>query len=356
MRVAYIHGRPAPHPMHKKFAESVNAEFHFVDFIMRWQDQKRTALYRLVSWIICGLRFPKRRSYNIFLVDNLHFMPVFMKIFNMISGDQKIVAHMGSHTLYFIYSHRFSKISEFFHIWALKKYDALICEGEMAAQLVKNILGKETPKLYIVNNGIPKEHFPSITNVNLNSKNVLFIGNGPGKERLWYKGLDLMLDAFEIALRKNPDLHFTIVGTWDERLISELLTTYGAEINTAVVFKGPTSELGKEIANHSLYLHCARGEAYGITILIAMANGLPAIISDWTGAKEVVSKVDETLIVSLDKDIIADKITWYFGLDIAKRQNLSQRSVQVATLCTEVNAIDRYQKSFSEMISDFRLN
>ncbi|MEP2668348.1 MAG: glycosyltransferase [Cyclobacteriaceae bacterium] len=356
MRVAYIHGRPAPHPMHKKFAESVNAEFHFVDFIMRWQDQNRTTLYRLLSWFICGLRFPKRRNYNIFLVDNLHFMPVLMKIFNMISGDQKIVAHMGSHTLYFIYSHRFSKISEFFHIWALKKYDALICEGEMAAQLVKNILGKKTPKLYIVYNGIPKEHFPDTTNVNLNSKNILFIGNGPGKERLWYKGLDLMLDAFEIALKKNHDLRFTIVGTWEEKIISELLTAYGAETRTAVVFKKATMELGKEITNHSLYLHCARGEAYGITILIAMANGLPVIVSNWTGAKEVVSKVDKSLIVSLDKNVIAERINWYFDLDPDKRQGLSLRSTQVATLCTESDAVDHYQKRFSQLIKDFGLN
>jgi len=175
-KVAYIQGRPGAHPMHRKFAEEVNSTFHFVDFKMQWQDKNKSILYRITSWFICALTFPKKKKYSVFLVDNLHFMPVLMKSLGLIGKKQKIVAHMGSHTLYFIYAHRFSKLTEYMHILALKRYDALICEGKMAETLVKKILGQKTPKLYTVINGIPEEHFPKEINLTLENKNILFIG------------------------------------------------------------------------------------------------------------------------------------------------------------------------------------
>src|SRR6185312_10517552 len=210
--VAYIHGRPSAHPMHQKFAKSVGGEFHYVDFRMRWQDRNRSILYRITSWLVCSFAFPNKKKYQIFLIDNLHFFPVIMKGLHLISGKQKIVAHMGSHTLYFIYAHRFSKFTEWLHIQALKRYDALICEGKMAEELVKKILGENTPKIYTVFMGIPKEHYPTEKGIttNLNGNSILFIGNGSNKDRMWYKGLDLMVAAFQLAKSKNKELTFTI--------------------------------------------------------------------------------------------------------------------------------------------------
>ena len=178
--IAYIHGRPGPHPMHRQFAESVGSEFCFVDFRMRWQDKSRSIIYRLVSSFVCAFTFPNKKKYNVFLVDNLHFMPVIMKMLGLISRKQKIVAHMGSHTLYFIYAHRFSKFTEWLHIQALRRYDALICEGKMAEDLVTTILQRRTPKLYTVFNGVPEEHMRAEQHNahRLNSKNILFIGRG----------------------------------------------------------------------------------------------------------------------------------------------------------------------------------
>ena len=91
IKVAYIEGRPSSHPTHAKFAKSVNAEFHFVDFKMRWQDKNRSILYRVTSWLICAFTFPNRKKFNVFYVDNLHFMPVIMKILFLRKRKQKIV-------------------------------------------------------------------------------------------------------------------------------------------------------------------------------------------------------------------------------------------------------------------------
>ncbi len=356
IKVAYIQGRPCAHPMHRKFAESVNATFHFVDFKMRWQDKNKFILYRIISWFVCAITFPLKRKYEIFLVDNLHFMPVIMKSFRLISKKQKIVAHLGSHTLYFIYTHRFSRFTEYLHIQALKRYDALICEGEMAEMLVKNILGEKTPKLYTVINGIPSNHFPKQQNITSidNHKNILFIGQGPGQNRLWYKGLDLMLEAFSIALKEDSELTFTIVGDWEDKLKVELLNLYSIETQKAIHFIGNTEKLDIFLNKSSFYLHCARGEAYGLTVLIAMSYGIPPLISEWTGTKEVVEKVSKELISPLDAKIIANKINWFFGLTDTEKKKLSQKCMEIGQLYTEENAIQYFKKQFNQLEKDFQ--
>jgi len=357
-KVAYIHGRPTAHPMHQKFAKSVGGEFHYVDFRMRWQDRNKSILYRLISSFVCALTFPNKKQFDIFLIDNLHFMPVIMKMFGFISKKQKIVAHMGSHTLYFIYTHRFSKFTEWLHIQALKRYDALICEGKMAEELVKIILDSSThPKLYTVFMGIPNEHYPAQNDIspNLQGKNILFIGHGPNKNRMWYKGLDLMIAAFRLAKIKDKELTFTIIGNWENEVKLELLAECDEIIKNAIHFAGATDNLGKFIREASLYLHCARGEAWGITILVAMASGILPIISEWTGAKEVAEQVSSDLIAPLDEKQIAEKIIWYFNLPISEKKILSDKCREVAKKYTEENAIQNFTTVFNQMEKDFEI-
>jgi glycosyltransferase involved in cell wall biosynthesis len=355
IRVAYLHGRPGPHPMHERFARAVQSEFQYIDFRMRWQDKDRSVLYRMASWFICAFTFPHKNKYNIFLVDNLHFMPVIMKMMRLIRKDQKIVAYMGSHTLYFIHANRFSKLNKWLHIQALKRYDAVICEGKMAEELVKNILGPKTPKLYTVYNGIPEEHFPSNSLPNLQTKNMLFIGHIDSENRSWYKGLDLMMDAFQIALKKNPEITFTIVGDLDKNVLDNILSKYDTKTKKAFHFTGESNRLDEHLKNASLYIHCARGEAFGITILIAMASGVPPIISEWTGAKEVVQQVSKDLIIPLDANILSEKIIWYLNLPVLEKQKLSIKCIEIAGKYTEKNAIDNFKIIFQKLISDFTL-
>jgi glycosyltransferase involved in cell wall biosynthesis len=354
IHIAYIKGRPGPHPMHRKFAELVNAEFHFVDFKMRWQDKNKSILYRVISWLVCAITFPSKKKYNIFLVDNLHFMPVLMKKLRFINRKQKIVAHMGSHTLYFMYAHKFSKLTELAHKWALKNYDALICEGEMAEMLVNKILGNKSPKLYTIINGIPSEHFPKEEKKILpNNKNILFIGHVPDKGRIWYKGLDLMISAFVKAKAKDSSLTFTIVGECDEFFISELSKNYSKKILASIYFEEETPDLKKYLNNASLYLHCARGEAYGLTILIAMSYGLPTLISEWTGAKEIVEQIDKKFITPLDSELIAEKILWYFKLTQEEKQTFSLKFKNIIQNYTEEKALSNFKERFSQIEKDF---
>jgi len=356
-RVAFIQGRPGAHQMHQKFALSVDSEFHFVDFRMRWQDKQKSILYRVMSWVICAITFPDIRRYNVFFVDNLHFMPVIMKFLRLNRKKQKIVAHLGSHTLYFIYSHRFSKLTEKLHIWALKNYDGLICEGMMSEDLVKKILGDKTPRLYTIINGIPEEHFPEENEKlsNLDTNTILFVGQGPSKERMWYKGLDLMLRAFERAKSRNENLKFVVIGDWEIEMQNELIKNFNRETKESIKFIGAVQDLKPYFTEASLYLHCARGEAYGLTVLIAMSYGLPVIVSEWTGTKEIVSQVDKSFITQLNDETVAEQIVRYFNIPLEDRKTLGEKFKTIGRMYTEERAIKDFQSKFAKLKSDFNL-
>ena len=82
----------------------------------------------------------------------------------------------------------------------------------------------------------------------------------------------------------------TIVGDWDECTRESLLRTDPA----ALKFVGRCSDLAPVFATASVYLHPGRGDAFPLSVLEAMAAGLVPIVSEWTGAKEVVEQVDPT--------------------------------------------------------------
>src|SRR5688572_2055623 len=127
--VAFIHGRPAPHPIHTKFAKSVNADFHLVDFVLRWHDVQVYPFKRYISWFICAILFPNRRKYSIFMTEGMHFPPAIMKWLSLLRGDQKVVGLLSDEALYFIYSGFYSGTTTKAMTKLLKSYDALICCG-----------------------------------------------------------------------------------------------------------------------------------------------------------------------------------------------------------------------------------
>jgi len=94
----------------------------------------------------------------------------------------------------------------------------------------------------------------------------------------------------------------------------------------------------------------ARGEAFGISILEAMLAGVPSIVSEWTGAREVVEQVDRQLVVPTDPAAAADRIRWYLGLPTPEKQRLSERSREVAATYTEERATQVFRDAISQIM------
>lgn len=352
LKVAYIEGRPHGHPTHSAYAESVHAAFHHVDFRLRYHDVPgASAPRRYMSWLLCALTFPKRRSYDVFLSEEAYFMLGLMKKLGLISRRQKLFAIMGSHTLYFLHTNQYAASTKKAFLKLFRMYDAFICEGPVQYALLTGFLGPASNvKVYQVFNGSPASRFDRLIQQepDLEKMNMVTIGAIPNQNRVHYKGIDLMLAAFSDVKKELPALTFTIVGEYDQSLVNKLLETYCPAYKNDVIFTGQSNDLAANLRDASLYLHTARGEAWGISVTEAMAAGVTPVVSEWTGSKEAVAKVSEALIVPLDTAAIAEKIRWYFGLPIEKKKELSEKSKEVSTFYIEENAISFFKDTFEK--------
>jgi glycosyltransferase involved in cell wall biosynthesis len=358
VKVAYVHGRPNSHLIQQKCAHSINADFIPVDFKIRWHDKPEANKFRkYVSWIVCAFTFPNKKKYDYFLAGGLHTTLPLMRFFGLLRKNQKIIVHLGDHSLYFLYSNKYPSHVKKLLLWSLKRYDAIICEGQMGVFIAKELLKKKLPPIYCVPAGIPIEHFAKIKNVfpNINSKKILFMGSGPNENRLYYKGLDLIIAAFNLAFKDDSSLELVIVGDWEDNIKIRLLNECSSDAKNSISFVAETKDLGSCIKDAGLYLHCGRGEAYGVTVLIAMLGGLIPIVSEWTGSKEVVEKLDSNLIVQLDKNRIAEKIHYFFSLPTEKKIILSQEAKKIAMEYEEDKVVDFYKKTFIQLTNDFSI-
>ena len=98
-------------------------------------------------------------------------------------------------------------------------------------------------------------------------------------------------------------------------------------------------------------MHLARGEGWGVAILEAMAAGIPAIVSEWTGAAEAVEQVWPEGVVPLSVEKATEAVVRYFSLTETEKRALSEKS---ATLIREKyrlsQAIAGFQSAFAEAL------
>ena len=352
-RTVFIHGRPGPHPFHACLAQAIDADFLPVDFRMRWHDRPTSRPYRYLSWAVCALSFPNRKQYDLFLTEGPHFPPLLLKRLGMLGPGQRVAALMDNETLFFLRAGRYSKTTQRSLLSALEMYDALICVGSFQESLAQELLSESgrNPAILKITSGFPAGRATTLGNITplLDSRRVIFIGNGEGEWRGWYKGLDLLLNAFVQVSPDFDDATLDIVGSWNEEYLGSIWPVTRGQ-SDRVRFLGHKRDISPCLSESSLYVHLARGEAFGISILEAMLAGVPCIVSEWTGAREAVEQVDRRLVVPTDPAAAADRIRWYFGLSTSEKQHLSERSREVAATYTEERATQVFREAISQIM------
>lgn len=355
-RSVFVYGRPGPHPFHRALAETIAPDFVPVDFMIRWYDVPASQIRRYLSWIVCALLFPNRRKYDVFLSDGIQFLPPLMRRLGLLRREQKVAALVDNETLFFLRAGRYPKATARALIWAMNQYDVLICIGRMQSELAAGFARPLRPVILTAKSGVARDRLPALLQNQpaLSANTVLFIGNGPSDWRGWYKGLDVLLRAIELVGGDIAELRLCIVGEWDREYLGLLGAQFpGARSMTD--FVGRAADLSPHLASASLYVHLGRGEAFGISVLEAMCGGLPALVSEWTGAREAVEQVDPRLVVPCAAESAAERILWYFSLPLARKRELSARSRDVAGQYTEERALRSFVEVYREMLRRFDL-
>lgn len=354
-KIAYLHGRLGPHIMHGRLAKSVKAEFQKIDHYKVWNDGEYNRLYIIYAWIYNALKFESPSKYHIYLVSGPHFSPILMKMFRL-KKTQKVIVHLGDETMYFLYDKWYGKVMQKLLVFLLNRYDALLCEGQMAADLAV-INGIKKPKIYTTYLGVPKERHAQLMKLDpkMKANTFITIASGPSGWRTYYKGLDLMIESFGMAFHKEAKMKFIIVGEWDKELQDTLTQNLSEECKAAIDFVGHTKAIDQYLSEATFYYHTSRGDAFPTVVLEGMATGLIPLVSEWTGSKEVVAQLDESLVVPIDKTLISKKLNELSILPEAQRKEWSLKAKAISNNYTEEIALKHYQKTFDKIIQDFDL-
>jgi glycosyltransferase involved in cell wall biosynthesis len=155
--------------------------------------------------------------------------------------------------------------------------------------------GVDPDRLAVLPLGVDPERFhPGVAPADLGDAapglRFLFVGGLHGR-----KGVDLLLDAYERAFRRDDDVTLVVKdfgprgpyppGPLDERVRRMAARDQGPRVLHLSVPIAEDAMPGLYAACDAL-VHPARGEAYGLTIAEAMACGLPVVIPDLGAARD----------------------------------------------------------------------
>ena len=144
-----------------------------------------------------------------------------------------------------------------------------------------------------------------------------FVFGFVGRLDYYTKGLDLLLDAFAVHARQDPDAVLWIVGDGDGRAPTERKI---AELGIAdrVVLHG--SRYGEEkdalLRRMRVFLHPSRNEGMPSAVLEAAAFGVPCIVTEATNIGDYVRAYDAGRVVPNEDDrALASAMTECRALD-----------------------------------------
>ncbi len=104
------------------------------------------------------------------------------------------------------------------------------------------------------------------------------------------KRVDLFLRAVHIAARSVPGLTAVVVGAGPEHGRLEALARELGVVGRDVIFTGavPEEELPAHYALGDVYVHTAREESFGLSVIEALRLGLPVVSVDEGGPRDTV--------------------------------------------------------------------
>jgi glycosyltransferase involved in cell wall biosynthesis len=162
--------------------------------------------------------------------------------------------------------------------FALRHADHVICLASRDVRVLRERYGVPAERITRVDNAVPSTFLHTPLPSYAGSPRLLFVGTWIPR-----KGIDVLAAAFTRACTLLPDITLTLLGTG---LPAErVLATFPPEVRGAitVVPRFCQAELHAILPRHNLFVLPSRYEGMPLSLLEAMAAGLPCITT-WAGA------------------------------------------------------------------------
>ncbi|MCW4053351.1 MAG: glycosyltransferase family 4 protein [Candidatus Bathyarchaeota archaeon] len=236
----------------------------------------------------------------------------------------------------------------------LKEADKIIVVSKATKNYVLR-LGAEPEKIEVLHNGVDLNRFKPLSEVKPEMRKKLGIPKDAcvvlTVRRLVYKnGIDTLLESAEIAVKKNPNLIFVVVGKGpDFEEVKEKIVQLGLNTNFRLTGFVADRELPFYYNVADLFaLPSKSGEGLPLVALEAMACGLPVIATNVGGTSEVVSEDYGKLVPPNSPDSLATAILEF------SRKDLSLLKKGLRTMMEQKyswdNNVEKLGKIYEELI------
>jgi len=158
------------------------------------------------------------------------------------------------------------------------------------------------------------------------------------------KGFDLLLETMAILAGRGYRVRLLLVGDGSERLrLERQARTLGLASQVRFHGQAERSEMPRLLNAGNGYLSASWREGFSVAILEAMACGLPAVTTDFGGAKEVVREgVTGFVSESRDPESLAERCEMLIRMDAdaLRRQCLEMaRTYDAVTVTARIMSV-----------------
>lgn len=219
----------------------------------------------------------------------------------------------------------------------LERADAFLCVSSRLREQIAAEFPAYAHKLSVVPNMIDFERFTPGPEGSSELLNWLYVGR-----LIKPKGVDELLEAFALVARKEPRATLTLVGHGvREEDLTARVEELGLSERVSLLPPVAPEDVNALMHRHDLLVHPSKGETFGMTVVEAVASGLPVLATRSGGPQESLAGIESRsgalMDISDDPRVIADAY-WQLRKDAAGIDLPAAREVLESRYGTEAVA------------------
>ncbi|HIP60212.1 MAG TPA: glycosyltransferase [Campylobacterales bacterium] len=310
MDVVFIYA--GMHEAHKPFVEAIGADVYPA------YRSNVNGFRRFVEAFKMAKEYP---DYDIYLLEGgIPMFPLYLRK-KLFRKNGFVIGLLADETFINLVKRQphYSTAETLIHKISAKVLDAAIAVSPFVKEYAEKVI---SVPIEVVRPPIPKDSYEKLGKVKPNLESNIIVSVGQPRFSI---GMDVLVEQFKLV-KKHLELELWIVGRGHPKEYEKV---------DGVRVLGYVEDLSEVFKKASLFVHAGRCSAYPVATLEAMRAGLPVVVSDMTGTKEIVEKVEVEVksefgfsyrgykfIQPLDK--IFKGIIFYYGLSLDIRKKLSK--------------------------------